>query len=147
MNEYEIDDTVALFGRHKQEIPNLHAAVIALSRLRGWTNSHSDGWQYWSKPSAAADRLITMIQGKERQYRKEWEWVDITEQDLKRALTPVKSFLTRQQVDPASVLDPPPRLDPLVELQRRVWQEGWEHYRTHFSPDDPEYGKNPYTHG
>lgn len=26
----------------------------------------------------------------------------------------------------------------------KVWQEGWEHYRENFSPNMPEYGKNPY---
>jgi hypothetical protein len=25
-----------------------------------------------------------------------------------------------------------------------AWQEGWEHYRKHFSPNMPEFGVNPY---
>lgn len=33
----------------------------------------------------------------------------------------------------------------LSDLEKaRIWQEGWDHYRTHFSPMFPEYGKNPY---
>ncbi|UOK18417.1 hypothetical protein SEA_BRUHMOMENT_101 [Arthrobacter phage BruhMoment] len=125
MNEYEIDDIVEMFGRDKEEIPNLHAAALALSRLRGWTNCHSDGWQYWSKPSAAATQLVTLIKDGERQYRKTWEWQDCTEAQLTKALTPVKSFLTRHKEDWRSVLDPPPTPDPVREIQRRAWNEGF----------------------
>lgn len=28
--------------------------------------------------------------------------------------------------------------------RERIWREGWEHYRKHFSPNDPEFGLNPY---
>lgn len=141
MNEYEIDDAVALIP--KGEAPNLHAAAVALSRLRGWTNCHSDGWCYWTKPSAAASRLIGLVKRGEQQYRKDWEWVDCTEEQLKQALTPVKSFLTRQKEDWKDVLDPPPAPDPVREIQRRAWQEGWDHYHDH-TTDDPEFGRNPY---
>ena len=144
MNEYEIDDIVALFGPNRSVIPNLYQAAVALSRLRGWTNSHSDGWQYWSKPSTAATQLITVIKEGERQYRRTWEWQDITEAQLKKALTPVKSFLTRQKVNHADVLNPPPPVDRIKQLKAAVWREGWEHYRAHFDPTDPEFGNNPY---
>lgn len=143
MNEYEIDDMLAMFGR--QETPNLYAAAQALSRLRGWTNSCSDGWQYWVKPKQAARQLMLLLNEAEQQYRKDWEWKDITEAELKKALTPVKSFLTRQKVDPASVLDPPPPVDRIKLLKEAAWQQGWEHYRTHFDPSDPEFGKNPHS--
>lgn len=144
MNEYEIDDVVELFGRDKQEIPNLFAAAVALSRLRGWTNSCSDGWQYWPKPSTAATQLITVIKNGERRWRKDWEWQDITEAQLKRALTPVKSFLTRQKVDWRTILEPPPLVDRVQQIKAELWREGWEHYRAHFDPTDPEFGNNPY---
>lgn len=144
MNEWEMEELYDLFERNKEEIPNLHAAIIALSRLRGWTNSHSDGWQYWSKPSTAATQLITLVEDGERQYRKTWDWVDATEAQVTRALTPVKSFLTRQKVDWKTVLDPPPVEDRVKQIKAELWAEGWEHYRTHFSPSDPEFGKNPY---
>ena len=39
-------------------------------------------------------------------------------------------------------LDPDPELSDLEKA--RIWQEGWGHYRNHFSPMFPEYGKNPY---
>lgn len=144
MNEYEIDDLVAMFGKDKQEIPNLLAAALALSRLRGWTNAHSDGWQYWSKPSTAATQLIAVIKEGERQYRQTWEWQDITEAQLKRALTPVKSFLTRQKVNHADVLNPPPPVDRIKMLKAAAWQEGWEHYSKCPWPENPEFGNNPY---
>jgi hypothetical protein len=147
VNEYEIDDVVAHFGKDKQEIPNLFAAALALSRLRGWTNSHSDGWQYWSKPSTAATQLITVVKEGERQYRKTWEWQDITEAQLKKALTPVKSFLTRQKQDWREVLEPPPPVDRARQIKAAVWEEGWQHYSEHSNPLDPEFGKNPYLDG
>lgn len=124
MNEYEIDDIVALFERDREEIPNLYAAALALSRLRGWTNSHSDGWCYWVKPSTAATQLITLVKDGERAYRKTWEWTDVTEAQLTKALTPVKSFLTRQGARWQLVLNPPPIPDPLRAIKAQVWEEG-----------------------
>jgi hypothetical protein len=32
-------------------------------------------------------------------------------------------------------------------IASQAWEEGWAHYRMHFSPNDPEYGSNPYRSG
>lgn len=32
-------------------------------------------------------------------------------------------------------------------IMAQAWEEGWAHYRMHFSPNDPEYGANPYRSG
>jgi len=32
----------------------------------------------------------------------------------------------------------------LAEARAEAWQEGWAHYRKHFSPNFPEFGINPY---
>lgn len=29
-------------------------------------------------------------------------------------------------------------------VMAKAWGEGWQHYRKHFSPNDPAYGNNPY---
>lgn len=29
--------------------------------------------------------------------------------------------------------------------RERIWSEGWNRYRTNFSPSDPDFGVNPYT--
>ena len=36
------------------------------------------------------------------------------------------------------------RIDRLEAEKPRVWREGWEHYGKYFSPNFPEFGKNPY---
>jgi hypothetical protein len=28
--------------------------------------------------------------------------------------------------------------------RERIWAEGWNHMRNHFTPNDPEFGINPY---
>ena len=33
---------------------------------------------------------------------------------------------------------------PVREAKADAWQEGWAHYRKHFSPNFPEFGINPY---
>ena len=32
----------------------------------------------------------------------------------------------------------------ILQARAEAWDEGWAHYREHFSPSFPEYGKNPY---
>lgn len=36
------------------------------------------------------------------------------------------------------------RIGRLEAEKPQVWQEGWEHYGEFFSPNFPEFGKNPY---
>lgn len=95
MNEYEIEEALRLTAYH--ELPVLRRGAEVLSKLKDWTNSHSDGWPYWQKPRRASSNLqglltrATLWRGEPR---------DCTEAELKRAITPIKTFLTREGVDP-----------------------------------------------
>lgn len=98
LNEYEIEDA-QIKAAHELNRPNLQAVVLTLARLMEWTNSNSDGWAYWSKPSTASTKLQAVIS-----LRYFGAWVsrvetDLTARELKAAYTPIKSFLTRQGVD------------------------------------------------
>lgn len=141
--DWEIEEAQNWFSEEEQ--PNLHEAALSLLRLVGWTNSRSDGWGYWRKPSQAAAKLMELItRGRElnrRNYSGDLE--DCTKAELTKALSPVKSLITREGESWAEVFSPPPTPDPLRELQRRAWREGWEHYRDHLH-GHPDFGKNPY---
>jgi hypothetical protein len=101
MNEWEVEDAVERFT---DETPNLHRGVGILSRLMRWTNNNSDGWPYWQKPSNAAGKLMDHLHAAMRSYAVK----DITEAELKKALSPIKAFLTKQGVDHALILEEPP---------------------------------------
>jgi hypothetical protein len=94
VNEYDVEDALQWFDEEDQA--NLLHAARVLYRLMRWTNSCSDGWQYWRKPKQAAARLIKLIEaGRETNRRNYGDLTDITEKELKAAFTPIKSFLTR----------------------------------------------------
>lgn len=98
MNTYDIENALAT-ALTVGETSNLTHGVHVLIRLHNWTNRNSDGWAYWPKPVRAAARLIELIEGVDR-----WDPEDVSSADLKRALVPIKSFLTRQGVDHSEVL-------------------------------------------
>ena len=85
MNEYEIDMSVE---RHADN-PVLGKASLFLREFKDVINGCSDGWCYWKQPVNAAKQLMTLIQHPET----------ATEQSLKRALSPIKSFATRRNID------------------------------------------------
>ena len=98
MNEYEISSHVYKWSR--EDTPNLYVAAAALFGLMSWTNGNSDGWAYWKKPSTAARRLMELLDaGSRRDRDSRTTEVDATYDELKKALTPVKAFLTRRGVD------------------------------------------------
>lgn len=93
LNEYDID----MLQREidADETPNLRAGVDVIAELCDWVNANSDGWPYWRKPQAAAKRLSDLLYEAQMQlYRGNVD--DIDRATLKKALTPIKSFLTRQ---------------------------------------------------
>jgi hypothetical protein len=92
MNEYEIEDSLLRFG--SEETPNLLKGAKVLDGLRRWANSNSDGWAYWQKPLLAAKKLMTLLQAADR-----FDPTDCTDAELRAALTPIKSFLTKQGVE------------------------------------------------
>lgn len=104
MNRYEIADAQSVDA---ETLPNAARAARILDRLVEWTDQNSDGWPYWSKPSKAADKLMTALKAAmDSRFRHPYD-VDITDAVLKGALTPIKSFLTKQGVDHALILDDP----------------------------------------
>lgn len=144
MNEWEVNDAQDWFDPEDQ--PNLHQGAVNLLRLMNWTNARSDGWAYWVKPRRAAAKLMDMLKAGRELNRSNYagDLIDVTDVTFKAAMTPVKSLITREGDYWEKVFNPPPAPDPIRGLRHQLWQEGWEHYRTHFSPNDPEYGKNPY---
>lgn len=102
MNEYDIEDALRLTARF--ELPNARRGAEILSRLKDWTNNNSDGWPYWQKPSKAADKLMTALTAAIDASRRS-DNVDMTEAELQKALTPIKSFLTRQGVAHSEVFE------------------------------------------
>lgn len=104
-NEYDVENWHGLFtgkypnGVSPEEAPNLARAAQTLSQFKDWTNMHSDGWAYWKKPLRASQKLVELLhQGEARLYSGPDE-IDCSSADLKKALTPIKSFLTRQGED------------------------------------------------
>lgn len=94
MNEYDIDDAVRRTSADTER-PNLRTAVGILDRLKDWTNSHSDGWPYWRAPAKAAAKLMALTHYRAAGYGRQTD--DISDAELKAAITPIKSFLTKQQ--------------------------------------------------
>lgn len=101
MNEYDIEEALARYDA--EDFPYLAEAAEKLHLLMRWTNRNSDGWPYWKLPAKAADKLMTLIQSADR-----FDPQDVTAVEVKKALTPIKSFLTRQGEDPGAILNPPP---------------------------------------
>lgn len=101
MNEYEIEDALRMTA--VEEVANLRKGAETLNRLKDWTNRNSDGWPYWSKPAKAAEKLMTALSAAQTaSFRGGVE--DLTDAELKKLLTPIKSFLTRQGVDHSEVI-------------------------------------------
>lgn len=95
MNEHDVEESLRWFDEEDQ--PNLIHGARVLYRLMRWTNERSDGWCYWRKPSAAARKLMALLEaGREGNRRNYGDLTDITEAQLKAAFTPIKSLLTRQ---------------------------------------------------
>lgn len=95
MNEYDIEEAL----NRTPEGTNLERGARVLYCLKNWTNENSDGWPYWKKPSNAAKKLMDILDTASRNRYAE----DCSEAELKAAFTPIKSFLTRQEV-PHSII-------------------------------------------
>jgi hypothetical protein len=101
VNDYEVEDMMRRFG--EGETPNLLAGAYTLSLLMRWTDRNSDGWAYWALPKNAAMKLMTLLKAPDR-----FDPVDCTEAELRKAYTPIKAFLTRQNADHEDVFPTPP---------------------------------------
>lgn len=84
MNQYDIDDAVFRYQRH----PIKGRAARILQRFQRLTdNCGCDGWAHWRAPCAAARKLIELIEDNQ----------DPTELDLKKAISPIRSCLTKHR--------------------------------------------------
>jgi hypothetical protein len=106
MNEDDILVAAARFN--KGETPNLGRGARILSRLMEWTNNNSDGWPYWMPPARAANRLMLILQRSTTAYYSGGLAEDITDAELRAVLSPIKTFLTRRNVEHGTILDDPP---------------------------------------
>ena len=95
LNKFEVDHYRYTFTDRQ---PNLQRGALVLSRLVWWANYNSDGWFSWPKPARSAKKLQTLLYGKDAYSP------DVTDAELKAALSPVKAFLTRQGVSHEEVL-------------------------------------------
>lgn len=94
MNEFDVEDMTRRYGTDSL----LGPAVLTLQALVVWTNSHSDGWPYWSKPAKAADKLMDLLQQHDRWARRAAMHLPhepATDVAVKAALRPIKAFRTR----------------------------------------------------
>jgi hypothetical protein len=94
MNRYDVAESMHRYRDH----PILGPATVTLAGLVDWTDTHSDGWPYWSKPCRAARALQELI-GNTRTFLDNPARDEVTIDDLKRAYRPVRSFATRHGAD------------------------------------------------
>lgn len=104
LNEYDVADAVHYFDT-LDGFDNYRRAALVLSELVEWANDNSDGWAYWRKPAAASRRLQEAIStAMNARYRHPYTPAhDLTDQELRSLLSPVKSFLTRHGITLVSV--------------------------------------------
>ncbi len=99
MNEMDIAEAAR---RHRGH-PVLGPATRFLAEFKDQVNAHSDGWPYWSPPAKAAAKLMDLVD------TNPWdEPKPVTEADLRRALAPIKSFMTRRGLAAGMVMPPLP---------------------------------------
>jgi hypothetical protein len=94
LNEFDIHFVVRC-AEQRDDWPNTQKAAAVIARLSAWTDEHSDGWAYWQKPRLAADKLATMLNDRFLVHYPMRVSEDITDEELSKALVPVKAFITR----------------------------------------------------
>lgn len=78
--------------------PYRSALVFTVEELKDWVDLNSDGWAYWRKPLRAAQRAISLIESTTYEEDNRRAREDISLEEFKAAIRPIKSFLTRQNV-------------------------------------------------
>lgn len=103
MNEHEIERALELV---EERLPDVAPYARFLLDWKDVVNANSDGWPYWKPASRAAHRLMEGVSDAVdslRDSRKSPPSAD----DLRRALTPIRSFATKHGL-PAPTLGEPP---------------------------------------
>lgn len=103
LNEWDIANIVDDL-RDRDDLPNLRRAAATLDRLRVWTDRNSDGWPYWRAPRNASQKLAQALQAWTESNRRGYGDTDLSDANLRKILTPVKSFLTRHGADHSLVI-------------------------------------------
>lgn len=83
MSDYDIYRASQIHERHHVA----GRAVRILDAFRRHIDSVSDGWAYWRPPLRAAQKLQQICLAHE----------EVTEVELRKALTPIKSFCTKHK--------------------------------------------------
>ena len=96
MNYYDLAMARSRFTR--SATPNRLALVMVVDNLREWADQNSDGWAYWPKPCRAAAPAMRLIDSTTNAENNRQEREDITDAQMRRAVVPIKAFLSRQRV-------------------------------------------------
>ena len=83
--------------------PNLAKAARVINVLASWADHNSDGWVYWRKPQAAAQKLVTLLSDADTRDRR-GDFSDCTAVAVAAAMVPVKTMLTKEGADWHEVL-------------------------------------------
>lgn len=101
MNEHDVDDILELTQR---QFPEFERYAQYLVEWKDTINSNSDGWAYWKSGRGAADKLAGLLDQVKMSAFGRAELP--TEDQLKKALTPIKAAATRHGL-PAPELQEP----------------------------------------
>jgi hypothetical protein len=91
MNQVEIEWAAS----QHHDCPNVRKGVRLLKRLMEAVNSQSDGWPYWKAPAQAAEKLTALLQSAGNLQC--GTHGRISAADLRKAITPIRSMVIRQQ--------------------------------------------------
>ena len=92
LNEYEVENLAYAF---ESDTPNLQRLAKVLDRLVTWTNRNSDGWSHWTTPAQAAANLMDVLNSAYSEFLKGNDPEDVTDEDVRDLLRPIKAMLTR----------------------------------------------------
>lgn len=92
MNRYDIGEARRRYQHH----PILGPATHTLKSIMMAADANSDGWAYWPKPARAAAKLMELIERDgTAKYRFDDDRPDVTVDEYRKALRPIKAFRTR----------------------------------------------------
>lgn len=98
MNDYDLHMARQRFTR--ATCPNRLALVMVVDQLREWSDFWGDGWMSWPAPPRAARQAMLLIRSTTNEQNRLQETHDISDAEVRRAVAPIKAFLTRQKASP-----------------------------------------------
>lgn len=91
MNQSEIEWA----AQQSHKCPNVRKGIDLLLRLMQAVNEQSDGWAYWRAPSKACQKLMDLL--KTAGNLQHGTSGTISDADLRKAITPIRTMVTRQK--------------------------------------------------